>query len=74
VVGYDNTALAAAHHIHLTTVDQPRPEMGRTAVRLVLERLDGKRAAARHLLMPPSLVVRGTTAPPSNPQRKRSSR
>jgi DNA-binding LacI/PurR family transcriptional regulator len=64
VVGYDNTALAAIHHIHLTTVDQPRPEMGRTAVTLALERLDGEREDARHVLMPPSLVVRGTTAPP----------
>ena len=65
VVGYDNTSLAAVHHIHLTTVDQPRPEMGRTAVSLILERLDGERRSARHLLMPPSLVVRGTTGPPS---------
>ncbi|HJU87482.1 MAG TPA: LacI family DNA-binding transcriptional regulator [Gemmatimonadota bacterium] len=69
VVGYDNTALAAVHHIHLTTVDQPRPEMGRTAVALVLERLDEKREDARHVLMAPSLVVRGTTAQPLSGRR-----
>jgi len=65
VVGYDNTALAALRHVHLTTVDQPRPDMGRTAVRLVLERLEDRRAEARHLVIAPTLVVRGTTAPPA---------
>ncbi len=64
IVGYDNTALAAVSQIHLTTVDQPRPDMGRTAVKLVLERLSGKRDVASHVLIPPTLVVRGTTAPP----------
>ncbi|MBL0939085.1 MAG: LacI family DNA-binding transcriptional regulator [Gemmatimonadaceae bacterium] len=64
VVGYDNTSLAAVSQIHLTTVDQPRPDMGRTAVRLLLERLTGKRESASHVLIPPRLVVRGTTAPP----------
>jgi DNA-binding LacI/PurR family transcriptional regulator len=64
IVGYDNTALAAVRHIDLTTVDQPRPDMGRTAVTLVMERLMGKRDEARHILIPPRLVVRGSTAPP----------
>jgi DNA-binding LacI/PurR family transcriptional regulator len=63
VVGYDNTALAAASQISLTTVDQPRPDMGRTAVSLVLERLGG-RETARNVVIPPRLVVRGTTATP----------
>ena len=63
VVGYDNIALAALGHIDLTSIDQPRREMGVTAVRL-LERRDEDRRAARHLVAAPSLVIRGSTAPP----------
>ena len=64
IVGYDNTALAAVRYINLTTVDQPRPDMGRTAVKLLVERLTRRRDTGRTILIPPTLVVRGTTAPP----------
>ncbi len=64
LVGYDNIALAALGHIDLTTIDQPRREMGVTAVRLLLERRDDGRRMARHLVVPPSIVVRGSTGPP----------
>jgi DNA-binding LacI/PurR family transcriptional regulator len=63
VVGYDNVSLAGLRRIGLSTVNQPRREMGRTAVELLLERLEGTRDRARHLVLPPSLVVRDTTAP-----------
>jgi DNA-binding LacI/PurR family transcriptional regulator len=39
--------------------------MGAEAVRLLLERLDGGRRQSRHVVIPPALVVRGSTGPPA---------
>lgn len=64
LVGYDNISLAGMGHIRLTTIDQPRRQMGATAVRLLLERLDHGRPRSRHLVVSPHLVVRDTTASP----------
>ncbi|TNB72973.1 LacI family transcriptional regulator [Arthrobacter sp. BB-1] len=64
IVGYDNVPATALPPIGLTTVDQSGVEMGRQAAELLLSRIEG-RTESRHVLIPPRLVVRKTTAAPA---------
>ncbi|KHK97806.1 LacI family transcriptional regulator [Microbacterium mangrovi] len=64
VVGYDNSALAGARLIDLTTIDDRSTDVGREAGRLLASRMGGSTAAPAHRTLAPALVVRGTTAPP----------
>lgn len=64
LVGYDGSRVAGLHRIGLTTVDQPRFDMGHLAVTLLLERLEEGRRDAKHVVLPPRLVARETTGPP----------
>ncbi|MEW9548273.1 LacI family DNA-binding transcriptional regulator [Nonomuraea sp. NPDC050783] len=66
LAGYDNTRAAGLAHLALTTVDQDGTLMGRTAARLLLERVAGGRASSVRFSVTPSLVVRRSTGPPQD--------
>lgn len=61
LVGYDNSRTSSLGPIRLTTVDQAGIEMGKRVGHLLVERIKG-RTEARHDVLEPRLVVRGTTA------------
>lgn len=60
VVGFDDVKIASVGGIDLTTVSQPKREVGREAVRLLIDRLAGEPQATRQVTFSPHLVVRKT--------------
>jgi DNA-binding LacI/PurR family transcriptional regulator len=64
IVGYDNIFLAALRRLALTTINQPRWDMGRLAFRILVERIEGVRSTPVRYRLAPELVVRDTTGPP----------
>ncbi|MCG6566936.1 LacI family DNA-binding transcriptional regulator [Tessaracoccus sp. ZS01] len=66
VVGYDDTRIAAHPLISLTSVYQAGAEIGALAMRLILERLEG-RTDARHEVIIPELRTRGSSTAPVSP-------
>jgi DNA-binding LacI/PurR family transcriptional regulator len=63
VVGYDDSTLARLAHINLTTIAQDTDTMAGLSVTRAVDRVDGTPVAHREIVIPPRLVVRGTTAP-----------
>ena len=61
VVGYDRTILAEMVEPELTSVAQPMQEMGRQAVEMLMQRIQGQREEPRHVVLPPRLVIGGST-------------
>lgn len=64
LVGYDDTYLASIPHIGLTSVSQPRVEMGRMAVEAFERRFDRPDRRAGVQTVASTLAVRSSTAPP----------
>jgi LacI family transcriptional regulator len=65
VVGYDDVDIASYPAISLTSVNQAGEAMGERAIRLLLERIQG-RTEPTHFSVQPTLKVRGSTRPAPN--------
>lgn len=62
IVGFDDIELAAFSAPPLTTVAQPKLEIGTLAAELLLERVSASRSESRRVILGPEIKVRGTTA------------
>jgi LacI family transcriptional regulator len=65
VTGFDDTELATMASPPLTVIRQPLREMGRVALKTVLQMAAGEALDSHHVELATELVVRATTAPPA---------
>lgn len=62
VVGFDDTPTAELHSPSLTSVHQPLAEIGRTVIRLLTARLEGRPVQSSGVLLNPTLVIRESSS------------
>jgi DNA-binding LacI/PurR family transcriptional regulator len=63
VTGYDDSIMSRLTYVNLTTVSQDVKQQARHAVAAAIDRLDSGRTTPANTVLPPTLVVRGTTGP-----------
>lgn len=61
IIGYDDIGIASHPMISLTSVRQFGEQMGRKAVEMLIERIQGEREAANQLSITPKLVLRDSS-------------
>ncbi|WP_344792886.1 LacI family DNA-binding transcriptional regulator [Gryllotalpicola daejeonensis] len=64
IVGFDDIPESTATAPRLTTIAQPLRQMGATALRMLVEQLNGQESGTRHEHLRSELVIRESTAPP----------
>jgi len=63
ITGYNDIPLAARLRPGLTTIHVPAQEFGRAAARMLLEQMVAGRHEPKRVVLPPELIVRGSTDP-----------
>jgi LacI family transcriptional regulator len=64
IVGFDDIELASYTIPPLTTVCQPKQEIGHTAIQLILDRIESPALPPRHEILHPQLMIRGSSMRP----------
>jgi len=63
VIGFDDIPQASLVYPKLTTVRQPLEQMGKVAVKLLLERIEDRRLPPQRVVLATQLVIRDSCAP-----------
>lgn len=61
VIGFDDILIAGLPQIQMTTVAQPRVQMGKLAAEMLIEQIQNKQRSEHHIMLEPNLVVRRST-------------
>ena len=64
-IGYDGIVMASdksAEDFDLTTVEQPMEAIGRRAVEVLLDEIEGRSDGPAHVVVSPRLIARGSAA------------
>ena len=64
IVGFDDIRLARAYQPALTTISQPKEQIGQKTVEILLAILSGKTGGSASITLPHELVIRSSTAKP----------
>jgi DNA-binding LacI/PurR family transcriptional regulator len=59
-MGFDNIHLSAYIYPSLTTIKQPKKHMGRVAMQLMLDLINGKRLKSKKIILETTLIERDT--------------
>lgn len=62
LVGFDDLDWMSIVHPRLTVIAQPTYELGRTAIRMLHQRIEDRGLPVRHLVLPPQLLIRQSCA------------
>lgn len=61
VTGFDNISLSQVTSSTITTIDQPKYQMGQTACELLIERIEKPNCVTRQMILDTELIVREST-------------
>lgn len=61
VVGFDDILIAGLPQIQMTTVSQPRSQMGKLAAEMLINSIDNREITEHHIILEPELVIRRST-------------
>jgi LacI family transcriptional regulator len=60
LIGFDDIEASGIRGVELTTINQKKYEMGGLAVEILIDKIENKTAAARHIVLRPEIVVRNS--------------